>query len=103
MAVLLLRTSPDTVRQADTYGTALGGEDHRATPLRGIHMSVVLTVLESVFQKAAALSAATGLAYTGGVVAVAVSSVAFRNPQRRRDARATLALLTRRTEQARRK
>ncbi|MEW5630129.1 MULTISPECIES: hypothetical protein [Streptomyces] len=59
-------------------------------------MSVVLTVLETVFQEAATLSAATGLAYTGVVVTVAVSSVVFRAPQRRRDARATLAILMRR-------
>ncbi|MFH8842060.1 hypothetical protein [Streptomyces sp. NPDC017868] len=59
-------------------------------------MSVVLTVLESVFQEAATLSAATGLAYTSAVVTVAASSVLFRNPQRRRDARATLTILMRR-------
>ena len=59
-------------------------------------MSVVLTVLETVFQEAATLSAAAGLAYTGVVVTVAVSSVVFRAPQRRRDARATLAILMRR-------
>lgn len=59
-------------------------------------MSVVLAVLESVFQEAATLSAATGLAYTGVVATVAVSSVVLRTPQRRRDARATLAILMRR-------
>lgn len=59
-------------------------------------MSVVLAVLESVFQEAAILSAATGLAYTGVVATVAVSSVVLRTPQRRRDARATLAILMRR-------
>lgn len=59
-------------------------------------MSVPLTVLESVFQEAATLTAATGLAYTGAVVTVAASSVLFRNSQRRRDARATLAILMRR-------
>ncbi|WP_405716324.1 hypothetical protein OG605_40055 (plasmid) [Streptomyces xanthophaeus] len=59
-------------------------------------MSVLLTVLETVLQEAATLSAATGLAYTGAVVAVAASSVLFRSPQRRRDARATLTILMRR-------
>ncbi|MFJ4781292.1 hypothetical protein [Streptomyces sp. NPDC088762] len=59
-------------------------------------MSVLLTVLESVLQEAATLSAATGLAYTGAVATVAASSVLFRNPQRRRDARATLTILMRR-------
>ncbi len=58
--------------------------------------TAVLTVLENVLQEAATLSAATGLAYTGVVVTVAVSSVVFRTPQRRRDARATLAILMRR-------
>lgn len=59
-------------------------------------MSVLLTVLESVVQEAATLSAATGLAYTGAVATVAAASVLFRNPQRRRDARATLTILVRR-------
>ncbi|MEJ8631900.1 hypothetical protein [Streptomyces sp. MS2.AVA.5] len=59
-------------------------------------MSVLLTVLESVLQEAAALSAATGLVYTTAVVTVAASSVLFRHPQRRRDARATLTILMRR-------
>ncbi|MEU8433809.1 hypothetical protein AB0F18_12945 [Streptomyces sp. NPDC029216] len=59
-------------------------------------MSVLLTVLESVLQEAATLSAATGLAYTGAVAVVAASSVLFRNPQRRRDARATLTIMVRR-------
>ncbi|MDF9816785.1 hypothetical protein [Streptomyces sp. SPB162] len=58
-------------------------------------MSVLLTVLETVSQDAAALSAATGLAYTVTVVTVAASSVLFRSPQRRRDARATLTILMR--------
>ena len=61
-------------------------------------MSVLLTVLESVLQEAATLSAATGLAYTGGIVTVAASSVLLRDPQRRRDARATLRILVRRGE-----
>ncbi|MGW1464357.1 hypothetical protein ACWCWD_17050 [Streptomyces sp. NPDC001493] len=59
-------------------------------------MSVLSNVLESVFQEAATLSAATGLAYAGAVVTVAASSVLFRDPQRRRDARTTLAILMRR-------
>ncbi|MBT2478161.1 hypothetical protein [Streptomyces sp. ISL-94] len=61
-------------------------------------MSVLLSVLQSVFQEAATLTAATGLAYTGAVVTVAASSVLSRNPQRRRDARATLTILMRRNE-----
>jgi hypothetical protein len=56
-----------------------------------------------MFQEAATLSAYTGLAYTGAVASVAASSVLFRNPQRRRDARATLAILVRRTERSRQK
>ncbi|MEH0564399.1 hypothetical protein QBA37_35095 [Streptomyces silvae] len=59
-------------------------------------MSVLLTALEPVFQEAATLSAVTGLAYAGAVASVAASSVLFRNSQRRRDARATLAILMRR-------
>ncbi|MFE5977250.1 hypothetical protein ACFQ64_34400 [Streptomyces sp. NPDC056460] len=59
-------------------------------------MQVLLSVVESVFQEAATLSAATGLAYTATVATVAASSVLFRNPQRRRDARATLTILMRR-------
>ncbi|MET9324112.1 hypothetical protein ABZX75_28675 [Streptomyces sp. NPDC003038] len=59
-------------------------------------MSVLLSVVESVFQEAATLSAATGLVYAGAVVTVAASSVLFRTPQRRRDARATLTILMRR-------
>lgn len=59
-------------------------------------MSVLLSALQSVFQDAATLTAATGLAFTGAVVTVAASSVLSRNPQRRRDARATLTILLRR-------
>ncbi|MFF5393162.1 hypothetical protein ACFY5H_33405 [Streptomyces sp. NPDC013012] len=59
-------------------------------------MQVLLSVVESVFQEAATLSAATGLAYAGTVATVAASSVLFRSPQRRRDARATLTILMRR-------
>lgn len=65
-------------------------------PPEGIRVSVLPTVLESVFQETATLTAATGLVYTGAVVTVAASSVLFRSPQRRRDARATLAILIRR-------
>ncbi|WP_331725919.1 hypothetical protein [Streptomyces sp. NBC_01012] len=61
-------------------------------------MSVLPTVLQSVLQEAATLSAAIGLAYTAAVVTVAASSVLFRTSQRRRDARATLAILMRRGE-----
>ncbi|MEW1888741.1 hypothetical protein [Streptomyces sp. IBSBF 3010] len=55
-------------------------------------MSGLPPVLESVLQGAAA----TGLAYVGAVVTVAASSVLFRSPERRRDARATLTILLRR-------
>ncbi|MEU5811464.1 hypothetical protein [Streptomyces sp. NPDC047718] len=65
-------------------------------------MSVLLTILESVFQEAATLSAATGLTYTSAVAAVAASSVLFRSQQRRRDARATLRILMRRNDRSRR-
>ncbi|MEV6685102.1 hypothetical protein AB0N28_07145 [Streptomyces sp. NPDC051130] len=53
-------------------------------------------VLQSVLHDAAALTAVTGLAYTGAVVTVAASSVLSRTPERRRDARATLSILLRR-------
>ncbi|THA33688.1 hypothetical protein [Streptomyces sp. A1547] len=65
-------------------------------------MSVLLTVLESAFHEAATLSSATGLAYTIAVATVAASSVLFRSPQRRRDARATLTILMRRNDRPRR-
>ncbi|MGC5000758.1 hypothetical protein [Streptomyces sp. DT195] len=61
-------------------------------------MSVLLPVLESVIEDAATVSAATGLTYAGAVVVVAASSVLFRSPERRRDARATLRILVRRGE-----
>ncbi|MFG2669050.1 hypothetical protein ACGFY6_33025 [Streptomyces sp. NPDC048387] len=56
-----------------------------------------MSVLQSVFQNAATLTAATGLTYAGAVVTVAASSVLSRSPERRRDARATLAILVRRS------
>ncbi|MCX4529854.1 MULTISPECIES: hypothetical protein [Streptomyces] len=55
-----------------------------------------MSVLPSVLHDAAALTAATGLAYTGAVVTVAAASVLSRSPERRRDARATLTILVRR-------
>ncbi|MFD8978464.1 hypothetical protein [Streptomyces sp. NPDC059564] len=58
-----------------------------------------MSVLQSVFHEAATLTAATGLVYAGAIAAVAGSSVLSRNPQRRRDARATLAILMRRDDQ----
>ncbi|MBW5482616.1 hypothetical protein [Streptomyces bambusae] len=58
-----------------------------------------MSVLPSVLHDAAALAAATGLAYTAAVVTVAASSVLSRNPERRRDARATLTILVRRRGQ----
>ncbi|MFD9410137.1 hypothetical protein ACFWBN_24430 [Streptomyces sp. NPDC059989] len=55
-----------------------------------------MSVLQSVLHDAAALTAVTGLTYTGAVVTVAASSVLSRSPERRRDARATLTILLRR-------
>ncbi|MEW2133191.1 hypothetical protein [Streptomyces sp. NPDC005435] len=94
----LVRTSPYAALEADIWGTAPGGEGHRAEIPRGTHVSVLLPVLESVLKDAATVSAATGLTYAGAVVMVAASSVLFRSPQRRRDARATLTILMRRRE-----
>lgn len=59
-------------------------------------MSVLLTVVEPAFRAGIVFSAITGFAYCIVVVAVAASSVLFRTPQRRRDARATLNILMRR-------
>ncbi|MFF0744958.1 hypothetical protein ACFYVL_31610 [Streptomyces sp. NPDC004111] len=56
-----------------------------------------MSVVESVFQEAATVTAVTGLVYTSTVLAVAAAAVVSRDPQRRRDARATLTILTRRT------
>lgn len=58
-----------------------------------------MSILPSVLHDAAALTAATGLAYTVAVVTVAVASVVARSPERRRDARATLTILLRRRGQ----
>ncbi|WP_330300425.1 hypothetical protein [Streptomyces sp. NBC_00503] len=55
-----------------------------------------MSVLPSVLDDAAVLTAVTGLAYTGAVVTVAASSVLSRSSERRRDARATLTILLRR-------
>ncbi|HEY9370584.1 hypothetical protein [Streptomyces sp.] len=59
-------------------------------------MSVLFSLVQSVFQEAATVTAVTGLAYTGTVLTVASTSVLSRDPQRRRDARATLTILIRR-------
>ncbi|GLV87875.1 hypothetical protein Slala03_75640 [Streptomyces lavendulae subsp. lavendulae] len=45
---------------------------------------------------AAAIAAVGGLTYTGAVVVVAATSVLSRDPERRRDARATLTIMLRR-------
>ncbi|MFI8105432.1 hypothetical protein [Streptomyces sp. NPDC086023] len=55
-----------------------------------------MSVLPAVLNDAAAVAAATGLAYTGAVVAVAAASVLSRSAERRRDARETLMILMRR-------
>ncbi|MFD4482107.1 hypothetical protein ACFWPU_39180 [Streptomyces sp. NPDC058471] len=59
-------------------------------------MSVLQSVFEPVFRAGVVLSAVTAFAYCVAVVTVAASSVLFRTPQRRRDARATLSILMRR-------
>ncbi|MEK2474063.1 MULTISPECIES: hypothetical protein [Streptomyces] len=59
-------------------------------------MSVLPTIFEPAFRAAAILSAVTAFSYCAAVVTVAASSVLFRTPQRRRDARATLSILMRR-------
>ncbi|MFF8646599.1 hypothetical protein [Streptomyces sp. NPDC015345] len=59
-------------------------------------MSVLQSVVEPAFRAGVALSAVTAFAYCVAVVSVAASSVLFRSPQRRRDARATLRILMRR-------
>ncbi|MVO84578.1 hypothetical protein GPA10_07255 [Streptomyces sp. p1417] len=59
-------------------------------------MSVLHIAVEPVFRAGVVLSAVTAFVYCVAVVTVAASSVLFRTPQRRRDARATLRILMRR-------
>ncbi|MEV6164622.1 hypothetical protein AB0L71_22375 [Streptomyces sp. NPDC052052] len=53
----------------------------------------------ALLTNATALAAATGLAYTGTLLGVAFVSVVSRDPDRRKDARATLMILVRRRPQ----
>lgn len=55
-----------------------------------------MSALPSLLTDPLTLTAVTGFAYTAALVSAAVVSVAARNPTRRRDARATLAILVRR-------
>ncbi|WP_067476809.1 hypothetical protein [Actinomadura hibisca] len=55
-----------------------------------------MPTLPVLLTNAAVLTAATGLIYTLALLGVAFVSVASRTPARRRDARATLAILMRR-------
>ncbi|MFC5181993.1 hypothetical protein [Actinomadura harenae] len=55
-----------------------------------------MSVLPALLTNATILAAATGLTYAVTMFSVALVSVASRSPARRRDARATLALLVRR-------
>lgn len=52
--------------------------------------------LPALLNDATVIAAVGGLTYTGAVVVVAATSVLARNPDRRRDARATLTILLRR-------
>ncbi|WP_171168592.1 hypothetical protein [Streptomyces sp. I05A-00742] len=52
--------------------------------------------MPALLTDATALAAATGLTYTATLLTVALVSVVSRNPDRRRDARATLTILVRR-------
>ncbi|MBC2879082.1 MULTISPECIES: hypothetical protein [Streptomyces] len=55
-----------------------------------------MSTLPALLTDATALAAATGLTYTTTLLTVALVSVVSRNPDRRRDARATLTILVRR-------
>ncbi|MEU5416605.1 hypothetical protein [Streptomyces clavifer] len=50
----------------------------------------------TLLQDGAVLAGATGVLYTASVTSVATASVFARSPERRRDARETLAILLRR-------
>ncbi|GAB2774301.1 hypothetical protein [Streptomyces daliensis] len=52
-----------------------------------------MSALPTLLTNATVLAAATGLSYSVTLLGVALFSVASRSPARRRDARATLALL----------
>ncbi|MFF4353803.1 hypothetical protein [Streptomyces sp. NPDC001530] len=56
-----------------------------------------MPALPALVTDATVLAAATGLSYSVTLLGVALVSVASRTPARRRDARATLAILVRRT------
>ncbi|MGW7555640.1 hypothetical protein [Streptomyces rimosus] len=55
-----------------------------------------MSALPTLLTDATVLAAATGLSYSVTLLGVALVSVASRSPARRRDARATLAILLRR-------
>ncbi|AXG78658.1 hypothetical protein [Streptomyces paludis] len=55
-----------------------------------------MSLLPAVLNDIAALTAVTGMTYAVTLLAVATASIASRSPARRRDARATLAILMRR-------
>ncbi|MGI5167338.1 hypothetical protein ACQEU3_23625 [Spirillospora sp. CA-253888] len=59
-----------------------------------------MPVLPTLLANAAVLTAATGFIYTMALLGFALVSVASRKPARRRDARATLAILMRRSPRA---
>ncbi|MDF2269269.1 hypothetical protein P2Q00_28075 [Streptomyces coacervatus] len=56
--------------------------------------------MSALLTNVAALAAASGLSYSVALLSVALVSVVSRTPARRRDARATLALLLRRAPRA---
>ncbi|MET9294144.1 hypothetical protein [Streptomyces sp. NPDC003077] len=55
--------------------------------------------MHTVLTDATALAATTGLTYAGTLLGVAFVSVVSRDPERRKDARATLMILVRRRTQ----
>lgn len=55
-----------------------------------------MSLLPVLLGDATMLAAVTGFVYTITLVSVALTSIISRSPARRRDARATLAILTRR-------
>jgi hypothetical protein len=56
----------------------------------------MLSTIPRLLVNAAVWSGCIGLLYTGGLLVVALVSVLARGPERRKDARTTLAILVRR-------
>ena len=56
-----------------------------------------MSLLPALLGDATMLAAVTGFIYTMMLVSIALTSIISRSPARRRDARATLAILTRRS------